>query len=356
MLSAPELKLATSDTLSDPTASNRKNTVGLEWSPPAPGETTLRRTLNERRRDEAVGAEALARHKLAAEVRGAHATLRVLEALVEEADAAQALRERLRSVGQEQVAARRRTQAEQVATELQVSEAAVAREALRQERAQAAARLGGLLASSAGQEPVTVAPETLVAAGSSAGSDLEPAWSTAVQERPEFRALAARCAGVSAETNLQRLADRPWIKDVQVTYATQQGGKPATWGLQVGVTLPVTGPQNGASAVGDSLRAACGSEQALLEQTVRQEVADSQRRVLAAREVWARLQREVLPLHERAVQLAQEARRAGRLDEGEWLTLNLRRAEARQTALRRLLELRLAEVALRQALGRAAPG
>jgi hypothetical protein len=61
---------------------------------------------------------------------------------------------------------------------------------------------------------------------------------------------------------------------------------------------------------------------------------------------------QVLPLTEQAVGLGRHAKALGRLDATEMLALELRYADARMTALNRLLDVRQAELALALTTGR----
>ena len=355
VLSAPVLKVATSDTMADPTNSNRKNTIGVEWSPPQPGEAGLRRTANERRRDEAVLVQAIAREKLAADVRNAHASLRVLDALLDEATGAQAARQRLRDLVRDALVSRKRTQADAIAADLQLAEGLSSLESLRQERSQVSIRLRALLLETGSGRPLEVPREMLDSARPHPMPAPESSLALALSDRPELRAVSARCAGIAADVALQQLDNRPWISDVQLTYANQQGGKPSSWGLQLAFKLPVTGPRSGSAATADATRSACDAELAALEHSVRQEVLEAYRRLDASQRSWLHIQQTLLPLHEQSVQTGDRAMKAGRLEQSEWVALELRRLDARQAALRRLLELRQAEISLAQAIGRLGP-
>ncbi len=353
MMAAPVLKFSTSDTVDDvnsPT-SNRKSTVGLEWSPPRPGEVQRRRDLAQSRRDEASWIHAMAQDRLETEVRKAYVSLGTLDELLALSQLAAISRESQLQAARTLYATQRKPQSELHALEMQLDDDASARDKLQLERNAYSMRLATLLGESP-DTPLRVTQQgldmkMLAKDGDASGGAI------ALSERRELKALAARCAGVDADTALRESGNRPWLRDVQVSYTPAQGTRQAAVGVQLAINLPVVGAVNGASGVMVAERAACGAEQAALQLSIRQEVSLLRQDYAAARRELAHWLSDVLPLHEQAVSSMQEAYAAGRVDEVRLRAVELRQLQAIQAALRRQMALRLIDLDLARASGNA---
>jgi outer membrane protein TolC len=352
VLNAPILKMGRSDDIQDVGADSRKNRLGVQWTPPQPGETRLRKDVLVKRKDEAVALQTNASQRLVAEVRGLHASVRILSAMLDEAVHWTGLLTEQNSLVSEQVKAQRRTQFDWVDAELKLADAIARRARIRQERDQAMSRLLAVVGQPPGLNPPwTIAPESVHASVARVDvTDVAPLLAAARQARPDVAALAARCDGVVAETRLLEMENRIWFKELQVTVG-QQPNQPSSWGVQVGITVPLTGPKNGGPAVAVAQRATCVAEQGALEQSIQQEVQAALVRYDTAWSAWNQHITQVLPLTERAVNLGRQTKALGRLEGTEMLALELRHADARMTALSRLLDVRQAALAMALATG-----
>ncbi len=350
---APLLKLGTQGPASDASEAKRKRSIGVEWSPPAPGESRLREGLLSLRRDEAAHQENQARDRLATDVRLTHSALRAQESMLDEVHHSARLWEQVRRIGQEQVRAHRRTRAEWAALQIEAAAAQTEAQQIQLERDQTAARLQSLLAL-AGPAPV-VGRESLQEASGLTEVEGKAAVAAALRSRPELGAIATRCSGADLEDDLARRRERPWLKDVELTYSAGPNRQDPTWGVQVSIPLPLGASAYGSTAVSEARRAGCNAEQDTLARQIRDEVAQAQRQLDATRSAWKDTQRTVLPLHDEAVEGAREAFEARRLDASELAALELRRSRARVAALRQLLAMRQAEIELARVTGRVTP-
>lgn len=355
VVAAPVVKLSADR--DEPVAGNparpARGKLAVAWSPPQPGEPALRRRQLQQAADQQARLAELVRHRVATEVRRLYATLALQDEMLRWSAQAQGLQARLVGTAEAQLALGRRSRPEWLALRAQALEAEAAHEALKAERAVSRSRLAALLGLPE-EAPLWLARERTPFSVGGAATDGLDLQAEARARRPELQAAAARCAAVDADTRLKGLDNRRWLKGVELAWQPQQAGKAGNWEFTVEFTWPVTGDRNGDAASLDALRRACEAERDDLAAAIGQEVQVAAGQLAGATAVARQHLRLVATLQE-AAGLADAARRLGRADEADLLGAQLAVARARVQALRKVLDVQLAELALRQAVGQALP-
>lgn len=351
VVAAPVLKLSADrdEATASQGAGPVRNKLAVAWAPPQPGEPALRRQQLQLLAGQQAGLADGVRQRVGWEVRRLHATLRWHDALLRTSDQAQALQARLLEAATAQVGAGRRTRAEWLALRSQQLEAEAAHALLRAEQAVAANRLRTLIGWPE-DAPLVLQPLAVPTGVADVPQDSAGLAARALAQRADLQAAAARCGAVDADTRLKDLDNRRWLKGVELTWQPQRANKAGNIELTLEVTWPLGGERNGNPASLDALRRACQAEQDDLAATAGQEVRNALAQ-LGSASLLARQQLAQVDVLQEAASLADAARAVGRADDTDVQAARLAVAKARLQALRRQMEVQLAELALQQAVG-----
>lgn len=348
----PELRFSVSDIDTDPDGDGLvKNTVGIRWSPPRPGELALKSRIEQSRVDEVAGAVGVAEQRLAAEVRLLHHTLSLIDEQIRIADETVRIRQEILAVVQAQVASGVKSALDLNMVELSVAEARAVPDRYRLERRVQFARLAAKLdlprnyqvrLQSEG-DPLAFRPPRI---------EQERMVASALEHRMEVKSAGARCAraelGVKA-ANRQRY---PWFSFVQLSRRAAVGEDPASWGFQWGVNLPLFNWRGSGELQANSAELAqCRLQQQAVKAGIAAEIEELRLRLeLAAKELEAQAQ-AMGPESERNLERARAALAEGQADATEFLLAQARQLTARMAYVTKLMDVRALEIALEQAAG-----
>ncbi len=238
-LPRPEFRWTSNNLGTDPENDGFRTVLALRWTPPRPGELAAKTRLAQARETQTAAGHQLTDAQLAAQVR--HAYRRAVIAREKQAWAASAidLRSQLLDVTRRQVAAGLKDRAEADLAELAVADARLAARQAESASRQELAALARLL----GEDPATLQLSTPLLELHGQSPIRDAAIRTALERRPELRELDGACAEAQARESLARTQRFPWISSVQLS--RRAGGflgtnlTDTTWGLQVGVELPL---------------------------------------------------------------------------------------------------------------------
>lgn len=343
LLPNPQLRLGVTDIaaeINDP--ATKRNNVGLAWQPPRLGALRAENAMVEAREHEAASALATARARAAAEVRLIHRTLVVRDEQIRVAEESIRLRRQILTAVDEQLAAGVKTLLARHPAELALAEARAAAEELRQERLLQAVRL----ARHTGLEAAALEVEAGSFAFTPGLFDREQLRRRALEIRPELDAVQARCRAAEAELGAARRERYPWFSSVQFFRRTGRLELPGSWGIQVGVEIPVFRWKEGRVPAAEAALDQCRTQQRATGTAIGGEIDELVTRLEAAAAV---LMAERPPLTKQAGE-ARAMLAAGRVDKVEPLLAELRVLDARQAWLSRWLEYQALEAGLRQAL------
>ena len=352
LINAPSLKWSADRdrTTSESPQPTTRNKLALAWAPPQWGERDLRQNQLRSTGEQYGHLAEQTQQQIAADVRRSYANLAMLEDMLEASEQARRVSTQRETLAAQQLQRGRKTKQELLDLKLLHQELDQLHQAMLLQQSQSRSRLLTLMGRGL-QDPLSVqrsANPFGVAGSALDGVDL---IATALQQRPEFKAVQARCAAIAADSQLKQLDNGRWLKSVEMNYTAQQTSKPANWGVTLEFNLPTAGSRNGNDVALQSALAVCRAQAEELDGAVRLEVEQARQQLAAATLEADRQVRELAPVHQSSVNLARASRQLGRNDATDVLGAELAQTRARISALQRLHEVVLAELALRHAVG-----
>jgi cobalt-zinc-cadmium efflux system outer membrane protein len=348
----PELRFSVSDIDSDPDGEGLvKNTVGIRWSPPRPGELALKSRIEQSRVDEVAGSIGVAEQRLAADVRLLHQTISLIDEQIRIADETVRIRQEILAVVQAQLKAGVKSLLELNVVEISLAEAHAVADRYRLERRLQFARLAARLdlprnyqvpLQSEG-DPLAFRPPQI---------ERERMVASALEHRMEVKSAGARCARAELGVKAANRERYPWLSFAQVSRRAAVGEDPASWGFQWGVDLPLFNWRGGGELqAGTAELAQCRLQQQAVKAGIAAEIDELRLRLeLAAKELEAQAQ-AMGPEAQRNLERARAALAEGQADATEPLLAQARQLTARLAYVTKLMDVRALEIALEQAAG-----
>lgn len=167
-------------------------------------------------------------------------------------------------------------------------------------------------------------------------------------DRPDVRLLEAEIAEAEADARLARTLRWPDV-GLRASYGKEEGERVVLGG--VGLTLPLFQRGQDALAIAGARLARLRSEHEARSRAIDAEVRGAAATYEALRAAVSEYERTVLALVDENEQLALESYEAGQIGLGDLLLVRREALDARRVAIDQLIEMRLAEVALRTATG-----
>ncbi|MFB3776655.1 MAG: TolC family protein [Bryobacteraceae bacterium] len=326
--------------------------VSLRWSPPRPGERSLKGESAQGKVSEAAARIALGEQQLATQVRLLHMDVVFLDEQIRLAEASVRIHERIVEFLAAQVASGVKTALDQSTAELELAEARALVARARLDRRLASARLARELGLPRSEDVSIQADEELLRFAPRQYDAVE-LTETALARRPELAALAARCTQAGAALDMRKQERYPWLSFAQVSRELGGPGNLNTWGVRVGIDLPVfkwtSALLQGPKAELDQCRTEVEAERT----RIGLEVEELLERLRARSRELEYLRENVEPVFAQAVEQAERAIAVGQADQERRLAAEARLLAQRQSQLSRLHDYRRLEIELDQALGAA---
>lgn len=350
LISSPQIRMGVREVapdLNDP-AYTRVN-AGLAWTPPKIGAFSQAVQANKWRSREASAGLAVAKARTEAEMRVLYRTTVLLDEQYRLAGEAVRLRERVLAAVSEQLRAGLSTEADRDAAELALAEARVSASQIRSEKLTHIVRIASRTGLAPSMIAITAPPDTL----DFTAPVIDPGKlrDQALEAREEVRGAQARCELLALDLATAKRDLYPWFSSLQLFRTSARVSGARDWAYQIAVEVPVfRWKENEMPAIRERLEA-CRTSVLAVRAAVTREIDELAARMRAAAEDIEQNRRALTGLGARQLASAQARLAVHQADLVEPLLAEIRALSFRQAYTARLLEFRVLEAGLRQALG-----
>jgi outer membrane protein TolC len=356
ILSEPELRMGLSRLDEDAKTSSWAHDydISLRWTPPRPGERSLKESAALGKLAETAGDIQIAEQRLAAEILYLHTKAAFFEEKAILAEQSARLRRDMVDFVNSQVSAQTKTLLDLNVAELALADARSLPEAFRMEQRLSLNRLATELNLSPTIE-LKLQKEPPLFGLNPRELDLQHLVEVALLNRPELLIANARNSEARSSLELAKNERFPWFSFFQVGREFGIGSASSSWGLRFGIDLPVFKWNNRLLQSPSATLEKTQLELAYLKRTIGLEVEQVVAQLQTHYSGLKHFDSIVNALLQNGIALSEQSVNLGQTDQLQYLLAKAQQLQRRQNYLTDLLECRRLEIELDRATGTVIP-